>query len=146
MLLLAMVLIAVGCDSHRREKQEIKTVATGYLEAMGNYRIDEAVPYSSRGTCETTIKIFSRLMELTDTAYILANTPAEITITGVNIKDDSTACVHFHKHTPITEQYDSVTVILEDGQWRVDVQIKAPPFLKMEDGDNIVQLPLEEGK
>lgn len=133
--MLAGLLLLAGCTAGK-QKKEVERVAYGYLEAMGNYRINDAAEFSSQGTRETTIRVFNRLMEKCDSAKLMENTPAEITITGVRILSDTTARAYFHKHTPITEQTDSVPLILEDGQWLVDVRIKAPDFL-----DTVLPVP-----
>lgn len=132
---LAGALLFLGC-ADKQQKKEVERAAYGYLDAMGNYRINDAAEFSSSGTRETTIKVFNRMMGICDSAKLMENTPAEITITGVRILDDTTARAYFHKHTPITEQTDSVKLILEDGHWLVDVRIKAPDFL-----DTVLPIP-----
>ena len=134
-IILAGLILLAGCTS-AKQKKEVERVAYGYLDAMGNYRIDDAVEFSSTGTRETTIKVFHRMMEICDSAKLMENTPAEITVTGVRILTDTTARAYFHKHTPITEQTDSVLLILEDGHWLVDVRILPPPFL-----DTVLPMP-----
>lgn len=141
--LLAGIIILAAC-SHQKEKDEIARVAYGYLEAMGNYRINDAAEYSSKGTCETTIPVFNKMMEISDSAKLMENTPAEIEITGVSILSDTTARAYFNKHTPITEQTDSVLLILEDGRWLVDVRILPPSFLTPQElprdsADNVIR-------
>mgnify|MGYP002622174301 CR=1 FL=1 len=123
-----MLLVACG---KTKDEREIERVAYGYLDAMGNYRINDAVEFSSSGTCETTIPVFNKMMEISDSAKLMENTPADIEITGVRILSDTTARAYFHKHTPIKEQDDSVLLVREDGRWLVDVQILPPPFLDM---------------
>ena len=133
-ILVAACLLA-GCSGNS-QKKEIERVAYAYLDAMGNYRIEEAVPFSSTEARNTTIAVFLRLMKFADTAKLMENTPAEITITGVRILTDTTARAYFHKHTPIVEQTDSIPLVLEDGQWLVDVCIKMPSFMT-----DTIQLP-----
>lgn len=118
------LLTLMGCNGSQRE---IERTARGYLEAMGNYRIDEAAPYSTQFTRENTLPIAKRLTERTNPDYIRSNTPADITIKGSKQLDDTTARVYYHKHTPITEQDDSLTLMLENGEWLVDVRIRALP-------------------
>jgi len=119
------ILLLNGCNSNQGQ---IEKTARCYLEAMGNYRIDEAIPYSTSFTRENTLPIAKKLTEGTDPEYIQSNTPADITIKGYKQLTDTSARVYYHKHTPITEQDDSLTLLLEGGKWLVDVRIKVLPF------------------
>ena len=119
------LVLLMGCNSDR---QQMESNARGYLEAMGNYRIDEAIPYSTQFTRKNTLPIAKKLTEKTNPAFIQSNTPADITIKGSKRLTDTSAMVYYHKHTPITEQDDSLTLLLEDGQWLVDVRIRRMPI------------------
>lgn len=118
-------LMAISCSS---DKKDIEAAAKGYLQAMGNYQIDEAIPFASSHTKEKTIPFIKYIMEHTDTAFVNANRPATITIKGTNILSDTLARVYYHKSTPIKEDDDSVTLILENGQWLVDIHLKPLQF------------------
>lgn len=119
------MLSLTGCNSNQKH---IENTARFYLEAMGNYRIDEATPYSTSFTRENTLPLAKKLTERTDPEYIQSNTPADITIKGSKRLTDTSARVYYHKHTPITEQDDSLTLFLEDGKWLVDVRFKFLPI------------------
>lgn len=110
------------------QEKAIESAAQGYLDAMGNYQIDDAFPYATKITRETTLGFYTRLMENADTAYINSNRPAIITINKTKIISDTTARVYYHKHTPIKDVDDSIMVRLEDGQWLVDVRLANTPF------------------
>lgn len=125
LLAAAAMLLLGGCGNDRRQMERN---ARGYLEAMGNYRVDEAVPYASRHTREVTIPIARRLTAMTDPEYIKSNTPADITIRGAKRLTDSTAVVYYHKHTPITEQEDSLALVREEGRWVADVRLHSVPL------------------
>ncbi len=135
--------VCFGCIDRQKEKALVTEAAQGYLEAVGNYRFDEAVPYSSRQTVENTLDVFNRLMKFTDTAYVRSNTPAEITITDVKVLTSTTALVYYHKHSPITELDDSVSVIKEEGRWLVDDYVQEPPVLNFLEGHPTVINPAE---
>lgn len=120
----ALMLTMAACNSDRRQ---IENTARCYLDAMGNYRIDDAIPYSTAYTRQNTLPLAKKLTEHCDPAYIQSNTPAEITIRGSRQLTDTSARVYYHKHTPITEQEDSLTLFLEDGQWLVDVRFGPLP-------------------
>lgn len=124
-LILASILF-VACTS--QETRNINASAKGYLQAMGDYLLDEAIPYASHHTREQTIPTMKHIMANADTTYINANRPSVITITGTKKLTDSTARVFYHKHTPIKEVDDSVTLVLENGQWLVDVRLAPLPF------------------
>lgn len=121
--LAALLLLATACGS---DKAEIEQTAYGYLDAMGNYRFEEAIPYASQRTIETTIDFFSGMLPHTDTAYIASNTPAKITIKGVHQTSDTTAYALFHKSTPITQQDDTLRLVKEQGLWKANVVIQVP--------------------
>ncbi len=135
------LLFLCSCKS---KNAEIETTAWQYLDAMGNYRIDDAAPFATRYTRENTLPIAKDLTEKTDSNYIRSNTPAEITIRGSKKLTDTSAFVYYHKHTPITEQEDSLLMLLEEGSWLADVRIEVPPFfdnskiLKRIKGDSVL--------
>lgn len=147
MIFSVVALMCLGCTNREQEKAQVEEAARGYLEAVGNYRFDEAVPYSSRQTVEKTLDVFNRLMKFTDTAYVNSNTPAEITITGAKVLSSNTAVAYYHKHTPITEQDDSVTVVKEEGRWLVDDRVQEPVILNYLEGHpTVVNLADTVGK
>lgn len=116
-----LALLLGGCSNN--DIKEINNAAYNYLDALGNYRIDDARPYASELTQERTLDFFARLLPAVDTNYIRKNTPAEVTIKGVVKLDDSTARAYFTKKTPIVLQDDSLTLIREKGRWVVDAVI-----------------------
>ncbi len=134
--LLALVLAACN-DTQSKDTAAIKAAAQGYLDATGNYLIDEAAPFTTQNTRQYSLPVLKRLKELCDTASMNANMPAEITIKGVRIVDSTHAYAYFHKHTPIKEQDDSVMVLKENGQWLVDVRLSMMPYLNMQPGQDI---------
>ncbi len=141
-LLIAVALLAVACtDRH----SEIKDAARGYLEAMGNYRIAEAAPFATSHTREHTIPVLLALLERSDTAYINQNTPADITIHGVRMLSDTSAYVYYHKHTPITEQEDSLLMLLEDSLWLADVHLGLIPAFVFADSAALAKGQLAGG-
>ncbi|MBR5831503.1 MAG: DUF4878 domain-containing protein [Bacteroidales bacterium] len=131
LLLIAVSVLCVACVT---EKKEIEEVAYNYLDAMGNYRIDDARPYASAETCEKTLDVFiNYLMPKVDTNYIKSNTPATIEILSVDILSDTTAVVSYEKTTPITVQKDGrLDMIKEDGRWCAEVIIALPPIVEMD--------------
>lgn len=135
MALLAAVLLA-ACGNNGT-KHEIKTAAYCYLDAMGNYRVEEATPFASRYTRENSIPMLTLLVSRCDTAYIRSNTPAEITVKGVRMISDTSAYAYYHKHTPITEQEDSLLMILEGGQWLAEVRLAPIPGVAFMDSNSV---------
>lgn len=123
--------LLVGCNNTAKE---IEKVAYGYLDAMGNYRIEDARPYASKKTCENTLEVLQKsLMPKVDTNYIKSNTPATIEILGVEVLSDTTAVVNYKKTTPITVQNDGrLDMIKEDGRWSAEVIIALPPIVEMD--------------
>ena len=125
------LLLCVACAS---EKKDIEKAVYAYLDAMGNYKIDDARPYASIKTCETTLDVIQKnLMPKVDTNYIKSNTPATIEIQGVEVLSDTTAVVNYKKTTPITTQNDGrLDMIKEDGRWCAEVIINIAPELKQD--------------
>lgn len=119
-------MLATSCQDAAR--QQIEAAAQGYLDAMGNYLIEDAAPYATRQTRERTIPTLCTMMAHADTAYINSNRPAEISIRSSRMLNDTSAVVYYHKSTPIKEVDDSVKVLLEEGKWLVDVQLAPLPI------------------
>lgn len=135
--LVILLLLSSCCNN---EKKQIEQAAYGYLDAMGNYRIDDARPYSTPQTCSVTLDFLCKIMPSVDTAYISSNTPAEITIKSVQQTSDTTAYVLFHKSTPITQQDDTLQMVKMDGRWLAHVIINVPPLINatLDGGDNTI--------
>lgn len=134
-----LFLICLTACSHPDTKP-IEMAAQGYLDAMGNYLINDAIPYATTQTREKTIPVLNQLMDIADTTYINSNRPATITIKGTKMLTNTSARVYYHKSTPIMEDDDSVLVILEDKQWLVDVQIKPVPILGFPQKKDVTEL------
>lgn len=131
-------LLAISCGGG--EKQ-LKEYAYGYLDAMGNYRFDDAYDYATQETQTNTLDVIQqRIMPTTDMDYIHRNTPAEITITGVNIIDDTTALVSFHKSTPIQEQDGTLDMHKRGNRWLAHVLISLPSHI-IDSKNNTLKLP-----
>lgn len=127
--ILSSLLLFIGCSNPQQHTEAIEKAAQGYLDAMGNYLIDDAAPYATRQTREKTIPTLNEIMAKADTSYINSNRPATITIKGSRMLSDTSARVYYHKSTPIKEDDDSVRVVLEDGQWLVDVRLAPLPLI-----------------
>ena len=125
-LIALAALLLCSCGN---KEEKISQAAYGYLEAMGNYRLEEALPYASQQTAEKTIPFLQTLMPHVDSAYIQANTPATITIKEVQVLTDSTAFVTFHKSTPILQQDDTLRMVKERRHWKAHVEVSMPGFL-----------------
>lgn len=135
-ILLACVIAMTACAN--KTEKEIEEAAQGYLNAMGNYRIEEAAPYATQQTREKTIPTILNLLSLmNDTAYIKSNTPATITIQNTRMISDTLACIYYHKSTPIKEVDDSVMVLFENGKWLVDVHIQPVSVSSVEKNDSL---------
>lgn len=123
LLAAGLVCLTAACDS---DKKEIARVAQGYLEATGNYRIDEAMPYANQETRETTLTYLrDNLIPDTPQEYIDANTPATIVIDEI-VQIDDTAVVFYTKTTPIKEVESEILVVREEGGWLVSIPMEIP--------------------
>lgn len=128
--LFLIAFVTVSC-SHA-PKNDIERAAQGYLEAAGDYRLDDAMPYASHFTRETVLPFYKKIMTKADSNFINSNRPTKITIQSSRMLTDTTACVYYHKHTPIKDVDDSVLVIHEEGQWLVHVDIAIPTYLLLD--------------
>ena len=126
--IILLALAAASC-SNKYNETEIRANAHGYLQAVGDYHFDDAIPFCSRHTREQSIPVFKRLMEHADTNYINSNRPSVFTYYDVRRIDDTSARIYYHKHTPIKEVDDSLTLIYEDGHWLADVHLGPIPFI-----------------
>ena len=125
------VMVLASCGSN--PQKEIEKNAYGYLDAMGNYRIDDARPYASTPTCERTLDVLQKyILPKTDTNYIISNTPATIDILAVELLSDTTAVVSYSKTTPLQVQSGKLDMVLEDGRWCAEVIIALPPIMTMD--------------
>ena len=124
---LVATLVFVACGN---SKKEIERVAKGYIEALAYYRVSDARQYATTETCEVTLNFFDTLLAHTDPQVYAKNMPAEITITGTTIYNDTAASVAYHKSTPSGEQDGSVDLVKRDGKWQVEQVIEIPQMLK----------------
>ena len=104
-----------------KSKKKIKKVAYMYLDAMANYRIDNAVPFCTKETREGVIETGRALLQSVDTNYIKSDTPAKITIGDIDLTSDTTAIAHFHKSTPLKEHNGQVDLVKRNGKWKVHI-------------------------
>ncbi len=102
-------------------KKEIRKAAQNYLDAMANYRIDDAVPFCTVETQEGVIETGRNLMKKVKESYIKSDTPAKVKITRTEITSDTTATVFYHKTTPLKNQYGEVNLVLRNGKWLVHI-------------------------
>lgn len=131
LFLVISVMVLASCGNN--PQKEIEKNAYGYLDAMGNYRLDDARPYASTPTCERTLEVLQKyILPKTDTNYIVSNTPATIDILGVELLSDTTAVVSYSKTTPLQVQSGKLDMVKEDGRWCAEVIINLPPIMTMD--------------
>lgn len=121
-------MLAITLCACNNEKREVERISLGYLDAMGNYRLDEAKPFATQRTVDVTLDFYRRLMPMIDSAYLAANTPAVVSIRKVQMLTDTTAIALFHKSTPASSVDDTLHLLKEDGQWLVHEVIVIPPM------------------
>lgn len=133
LLFLSVMLLFWAC---KNETRQIESVAYAYLDAMGNYRIEEAEAYASDETIETTLHwIENNIMAGVDTnaelaQYIKSNTPATITINKVGLLNDSVATVNFTKVSPIQTHSRDLSLVKRNGEWKVFQIIQVPDVVQ----------------
>lgn len=122
-IVIITMLLCVGSAtcSCGNPKRTIRQVAYQYLDAMANYRVEDAVPYCTPETQEGVIRVGHNLVKAVEPGYIESDTPAKIKIKKVKITSDTTATVSFHKSTPLKEQNGEVNLVFRNGQWKVHI-------------------------
>ena len=132
------ILLMAGCNT---DEKKIETVAYSYLDAMGNYKIDDARPYASAETCEKTLDVLlHHIMPKVDTGFIVSNTPATIEVLKVSKTSDSTATVDYKKTTPIQVQNGTLDMVKEAGEWKANVIIALSPMFTQDMSDSTALL------
>lgn len=123
------MMLLVSCNS---EEKRVEKAAYGYLNATGNYRLDEAEPYASQVTRERTLPfIKEKLIPMTDTNYIKANQPATIVIDSVRVLCADTATVDYTKTTPIKILTGTIYMVKEEGKWGAYVPLNIPESISV---------------
>lgn len=137
-ILACMLPLATACT---HENRIIEETSYNYLDAMGNYRFDEAAAYASEDTRTITLKFFNEVMlPNTDSNFIKRNTPATIVINETSQTSDSTAFAIFTKTTPIVTQQDTLNLIKENGEWKADVVIIVPSLFNKTQGPRKIDI------
>ena len=127
-ILTALGILMAGCAS---DQKKIERAAYGYLDAMGNYRIEDAYDYATEETQSKTLDIIQQyIMPTTDMDYIKRNSPATITITGIEMTDDTSVIVSYHKTTPIQEQDGTLDMRKRNNKWKAQVLINLPNIIE----------------
>lgn len=121
-----LLIVATSLTSCNNDTKQIEKTAYGYLNATGNYLTEEARPFASPETQKTLDFLKDVLIPLTDTSYIAANTPAEITIDSINLTNEDSAVVFYTKVTPLKTLEAQITVVKFDGKWLVDIPLDIP--------------------
>lgn len=142
--LIAIAVVALTAATCGGEKNLVKESAFGYLDAMGNYRISDARPYSTPETQKGTLDyIEKKIMPFVNPKEIEQNTPASIIIKKVRLINDTVAKAYYRKNTPIKTQNDSITLVKRNGEWKVSLIIQRSRTLdmmqKMVNADEIKQ-------
>lgn len=129
LVLSILLLIAASCNSPERQ---LRHTAQKYLDATGEYNIDEACLYCTEETKTGLRTIEQTLMTMLDSSYIKQNTPARIKITSIEIIDDTSAIVAYHKKTPIEESDGTIKMRKRKGIWLTHMPIKVPSIIRQE--------------
>lgn len=131
---MALTVVGSSCGTNRNGVAGVKKAAYGYLMAMANYKVDEAVPYC---TIETQKGVLAKSremviqMNLSDSTYIKKDTPARIEILSVEMINDTAAIAHYHKTTPFPKDMNGqIDLVKRDGKWLVHIPTKEPEGAK----------------
>ena len=126
---LMTAILLSACNSDERQ---IKQAAQGYLDAMANYRIEEAEPYVTEETRDITLLFVEKaIMPNLAPNVIPENTPATIDITSVDITTDTTASVAYTKTTPKDTTHETINLLKRNNEWRVHYVVEIPPIFQL---------------
>ena len=133
----------IACNGAPSSDKELRYNAEQYIQAMADYRVEDAKPYATFETQETTLDyLINVIMPNLDSTYIASNTPATITIDSIVCQNDTIAIVYYHKQTPLNAHLPAqVEMRLESGVWLAHQIIQPLPFLGMipkQEGDTLV--------
>lgn len=121
LLIIAACTVGTATCSCSNPKKMIKKTAYAYLDAMANYRVDDAEPYCTYETQITTLVTARKMVEAVDPSYIESDTPAKISIKKITVTSDTTATVTYHKKTPIKDMNGELEMLLRNGKWEANV-------------------------
>ena len=113
-VLTACAVMQAACG---RTDTEIEQAAHEYCQATAEYDFERAGEWCTEETRQTTLAMFGQLMPMVDSAYLAADRPAHIDITGVHRTSDTTATAVYHKQTPLKDFTDTLELRLRDGRW-----------------------------
>ena len=116
--LLLSVVVLVGCGS---EKKNVENVAQSYLDAITNFKTDEARKYVSPDF-EQSIEMMEIFLSWAHKDTIAALMPNMVTINDVEIIADTAAIVSFHSSNPRQETDAQIKLNKIDGEWKVVAQ------------------------
>lgn len=117
-ILAILVLLSFVFISCHQEQKNIEQVAYAYLDALANYKVEEAKPYATSETCKTTLAISEQLLAMVDTAYIISDTPAIIDIQEIIVENDTMAVVKYVKNTPLKhDMKGELRLVKRERQW-----------------------------
>lgn len=124
LLLTSICVVSSATCSCSNPKKAIKKTAYAYIDAMANYRVDDAEPYCTYETQITTLVTARQMVAAVGPAYIESDTPAKIKIKEIIITSDTTATVKYHKTTPIKNKNGELEMVLRDGKWLANVVLQ----------------------
>lgn len=122
-----------GLASCNPIEKEIKKEAQQYLNATADYNVSEACQHCTEETAIGLQLIEKTLLKMVDSNYLKQNTPATITITKIQISNDSSAAVAYHKKTPIQSFNDTLQMRKRNGHWMAHVPITIPAFARQKE-------------
>lgn len=118
-IILFVLLLACLLPSCHYDERNAEKVAYAYLNALANYKVEEAKQYATPETCQETLTIAENLVAMVDTAYIISDTPAKIEIQELVIVNDTMAHVKYVKNTPIKHNMQGeLQLVKRNNKWQ----------------------------
>ena len=126
--ILALLLIATAC-SNKKEKKEIERVAMGYIESTSHFEFKKAEQYATTQTINVTLKYLQAIMPRVDSSNIENGKQATFYVKNVQLLTDTTAFAIYHKETIHKTYDDTLHLLKENNEWKVNLVIEIPPML-----------------
>lgn len=122
--------LSITCiNRNNREKNEIERVALGYIDATSRFDFDAARQYATVRTEEITLNHLQAIMPHVDSTSIENGKQATFYIKEVQLLTDSTAFAIYHKATIKKSYDDTLHLLKENNEWKVNLVIEIPPML-----------------
>ena len=141
-LFLPLLLGALLLASCQNDELAVRQCAQSYLDAVGNFRIEEAEPYATDETIATYLHYVEEvIMPNLMPEVIASSTPATSVIDDIAFTSYTTATVRFTKTSPKDTQTATLDLVKRNNQWKVHFIPEIPAILTPRRDDLTQKIP-----